>query len=132
MAVMLLFAFLTNPQRMVYLTHPYSGFREAAQRVQHYQSTKPPLVLCYGLGREVISVYAPNAKPAASAADLTAARTQASTEGRDLLVIQGYTIFSRARIPDGMKLLDDRAQFEELGAYPGIEPDFFFRVLKAK
>jgi hypothetical protein len=29
-----------------------------------------------------------------------------------------------------MKLLDDRAQFAELAAWPALDPDFYFRVLE--
>jgi hypothetical protein len=132
LGVMVLFVFITNHQRGVYMALPYSGFKQAADLVKQHDSTKPPLILCYGLGREVISVYLRDALPAASASDVTAALAKATSEQRELLVIQGYTVFNRERAPDGMKLLDDRKQFEELGAFPGIEPDFFFRVLKAK
>jgi len=29
-------------------------------------------------------------------------------------------------------VLADQTQFEEVASFPGIEPDFLFRVLKAK
>ncbi len=133
LAVMVVFAVLTTHPRGVLMTRPYSGFKEAAQLTQGWTKDHAikPLVLCFGLGREVISVYQPEAKPAEGVAELTAARAKAKAEGRDLLVIQGYTNFHRARVPDAMALLDDRTQFMELGAFPGIEPDFLFRVLKA-
>jgi hypothetical protein len=133
LAVMVVFVGLTMHQRGVLMARPYSGFKQAAQLVQSLSSKdKAPLVICYGLGREVVTVYQRNAQPAASASDVTAAREKAKAEGRDLLVMQGYTIFNRTRMPDGMKLLDDRKQFQELGVFPGLEPDFLFRVLKAK
>jgi len=133
LAVMIVFVGLTMHQRGVLMARPYSGSKQAAELVQSLSVKSPkPLVLCYGLGREVISVYQPDAQPAADAADLIAAREKAKAEGRDLLVIQGYTIFNRSRAAEGMKLLDDRKQFAELAAFPGIEPDFLFRVLKAQ
>lgn len=133
LAVMVAFVALTLNARGVLMSRPYSGFKEASQLVQALSSKpKKPLVICYGLGREVVTVYYRDTQPAANAADVAAARDKAKAEGRDLLVMQGYTIFNRARAADGMKLLDDRKQFEELAVYPGIEPDFLFRVLKAK
>ena len=132
LALMIVFAGLTVHQRGVLMTRPYSGAKQAAQLVQSLPGTaKPPLVVCYGLGREVITVYQRNAEPAANAADLITAREKAKVEGRDFLVIQGYTAFSRSRAPDGLKLLENRKQFTELGAFPGVEPDYLFRVLKA-
>ncbi len=131
MAVMILFVMITNHERGVLMARPYAGFKEAAALVLQRQSPRPPLIVCYGLGREVISVYLRDAQPAETAKDIEAAQAKARTEARELLVIQGYTTFNRQRLGDGMKLLDDGALFSELGAFPGIEPDFFFRVLKA-
>ena len=94
--------------------------------------TPAPLVVCYGLGREVASVYYRDVQPVENAAELSAASRSSRDQGRDLLVLQGYSHFNRAKLADGMAMLDDRAQFDELGVWPGIEPDFLFRLLKAR
>ena len=133
LGVMIVFVLLTNHQRGVLMARPYAGIRQAAQFVQQWPTRdKPPLVACFGLGREVITVYYPRSVDALYPDDLTRLRAQAQAEGRDLLVMQGYSQFHTDMLPDGMKVLADPAQFEEVAAFPGIEPDFLFRVLKAK
>lgn len=136
LCIMVLFAVSTNYQRGVYMARPYSGFKEAARAATGWSIERPgtpaPLVVCYGLGREVASVYYRDVQPVENAAELSAASRSSRDQGRDLLVLQGYSHFNRAKLADGMAMLDDRAQFDELGVWPGIEPDFLFRLLKAR
>jgi hypothetical protein len=70
--------------------------------------------------------------PALSRAELEKFIAQARTEQRPLLVVQGHSVHNRALIPDGFTLLDDRNVFEELKAFPGIEPEFYFRLFRLK
>jgi hypothetical protein len=133
LGVTVVFILLTNHQRGVLMARPYAGIQQAAQFVQQWPTTdKPPLVACFGLGREVVTVYYPRSVDALYPADLDKLRAQAKAEGRDLLILQGYTFFHRDKLPEGMKVLADQTQFEEVASFPGIEPDFLFRVLKAK
>ena len=124
----------TMRQRTLLMTRPHSAPHNAAQYVDAWRAEHPgdkePMVACYGLGREVMSVYTPKVIAMSKATELMAARDKARAEGRPLLVIQGYTLFNRSQLPDGMKILDDRGQFAELGAWPALDPDFFFRVLQ--
>lgn len=136
LAIMVMFAISTNYQRGVYLARPYSGFKGAAEMAQQWAAERPglpaPTVACYGLGREVVTVYQRDAVPIETGAELRLASNKSRSEGRELLVIQGYGPFNRVKLADGMAMLDDPSQFEELGAWPGIEPDFYFRLLRAK
>src|SRR5207237_4156047 len=91
-----------------------------------------PLIACYGLGREVMPVYEPRCAPAEKKSDLENLLDQARSEHRPLYVTYGYDSFNRAKLPDGFTLLDDRSKFEELKAFAGIEPEFYFPVLTAK
>jgi hypothetical protein len=116
------------------LEHPIAPLHEVAafvEKVSAKQET-PPLVACYGLGREVMPVYHPRCIPLEKRAELAAALDQARTEKRGLFVISGYQGYNRAMLPDGFPLLDDPSVFEEVAGFPGIEPDFFFRVLRMK
>ena len=132
--ILALYLVPTMRQRALIMTRPHSSGRDAAQYVQQWITAHPadkaPLVACYGLGREVMSVYYPQVIPAGRATDLRALQQKARAEHRPLLVMQGYTMFNRTQLPDGMKLLDDRAQFAELAAWPALDPDFYFRVLE--
>jgi len=133
-ALLALYLIPTMRQRTLIMTRPHSTPRDAAQYVQQWISNHPgnkePLVACYGLGREVMSLYTPKAIPVSKPDEIIAAREKAKAEGRSLLIIQGYSMFNRSLLPDGMKILDDRGQFVQLGAWPGLDPDFYFRVLQ--
>ncbi len=133
-AILALYILPTMHQRSLIMSRPHSTARDAAQHVREWikthPGTKPPLVMCYGLGREVMSVYYPPVLLASKAEDITALEQKVRSENRPLLVIQGYTLFNRAKAADGMKLLDDRQHFAELAAWPALDPDFYFRVLE--
>jgi hypothetical protein len=75
-------------------------------------------------------LYEPHCLAAASAAELVAIVARAEKEKRTLYAIYGYANFNRTVLPEGFKQLDDKSLFTEVAAFPGIEPDFYFRVLK--
>jgi len=116
------------------LSLPIAPLHDVARFVRAQSAGKeaPPIVACYGLGREVMPVYEPRCVPLENRADVAAAMDRAKTEHRDLFVTYGYNGFNRAMLPDGFALLDDKSLFEEVTAFAGIEPDFFFRVLRMK
>ncbi len=132
LAMLVPFALLTQSQRTVLKTRPYTPLRDVAEFVHGWNPERPPVTLCYGLGREAMPVYAPTMIASDKAADIIVARDKAKAEGRDFLVVQGYSSFNRHLLPEAFALLDDPQQFIEVRAYPGIEPDFYFRVFKAK
>lgn len=117
----------------LYLTRPYQPLHDVASFIQNEAMTqnKPPLVGCYGLGREVMPVYYPTAIPLENASDLAKLQKRAQMEQRPLYVTYGYDNFNRSMLGDGFKTLDDRSKFEEMKSFDGIEPEFTFHVLKA-
>lgn len=133
-ALLAVYLLPTMHQRGLIMSRPHSTGRDAVQYVRQWiaghPSAKEPLVACYGLGREVMSVYYPKVLSANSPGDITALEDKARAEHRPLLMIQGYSIFNRVRSPEGMKLLDDRNRFAELGAWSALDPDFYYRVLE--
>ena len=134
-AIPILAAFLTATagERRLLLTTPISPLRDVAEFVSKRATPeRKPLVACYGLGREALPVYYPETESAQSKAEIEALIARARTEQRELLLVQGYNGFNRARLADGFALMDDAAAFETLAVFPGIETDFIFRVLRAK
>ena len=115
------------------MSRPYAPLRDVAAFVQtdSLKESTPPLVVCYGLGREVLPVYYPASIPAENATDIENVLKRAKTEERSLYFIYGYESFNRTMLPEGFRLLDDRSRYKEVKAFGGIEPDFCFRVLKA-
>jgi hypothetical protein len=117
-----------------YLTRPYEPLHDVANFVQadSAKDANPPLVACYGLGREIFTVYRPSAQAVEDEAGVSRALAEAKSQQRPLYVIYGYNAFNRTLLPTGFKLLDDRSLFEELKVFPGIETEFYFHVLRAK
>ena len=114
--------------------HPIAPLRDIASFAQSIAGAdgSRPLLTCYGLGREVMPVYAPTCMPLEKRDDLETIMQRAKSEKRDLFVTYGYDSFNRSMLPTGFALLDDRSLFEEVKSFPGIEPEFFFRVLRMK
>jgi branched-subunit amino acid transport protein len=119
-------------QNKILMTRPYAPLRDTAEFVQRDAKTapQPPLIFCYGLGREVLPIYEPRCQSVASLAEIEKLVQQAKAEQRPLYGVYGYNIFNRSLIPEGFKLLDDRSVFTEAAAFPAIDPEFYFRVLK--
>ncbi|MFZ4765020.1 MAG: hypothetical protein ACOYMN_08700 [Roseimicrobium sp.] len=128
----LLFLWLAWPAWGLLLTRPIAPLHDAATFVERASETldKAPFVACYGLGREVMPVYAPTCQGVESATELQGVIDQAKAQQRALFVIQGYNNFNRQLLPDGFKLLDDRTLFTEVAAFPGIDSEFYFRVFR--
>ena len=129
------------PQQKVLATRAYEPLHDVALFVQSQAigTTNPPLIACYGLGREIMPVYEPRCLPLETKPEVERLLQRAQAERRPLYVIYGYNTFNRSTenephriLAEGFQLLDDHARFEEVAAFPGIDPEFYFRVLKAK
>ena len=123
---------LLNPIRRILWSAPYAPLRDVAEFVQKQPQSGSSLVLCYGLGREALPVYYPSTIGVTTATEIEAQLQKAKAEKRAVYLIQGYNTFNRARLPDGFRLIDDANVFKEIAAFPAIDPEFYFRVLKAQ
>ncbi|WP_038163528.1 hypothetical protein [Verrucomicrobium sp. BvORR106] len=132
LAVVALYGWVVYPGWQLLLTHPIEPLHDVATFIQKdARGLKPtPVIVCYGLGKEAIPLYEPHCLAAGSGAELAAIVAKADKEQRPLYAIYGYASFNRTVLPEGFKQLDDKSLFTEVAAFPGIEPDFYFRVLK--
>jgi hypothetical protein len=124
-------------QDRLLLERPYAPLRDVTKLARAVAKDTSPtrkggILVCYGHGHEVMPLYLPKMQPALSRAELEKFIAQARAEQQPLLVVQGHSVHNRALIPDGFTLLDDRNVFEELKAFPGIEPEFYFRLFRLK
>lgn len=128
------FGIATLPARNVLAAVPYSPLRNIAEFVaaESPRQKTEPLVLCYGLGREALPIYYPQSVGVTTPAEIESNLRKARAEQRPLYLVQGYDAFNRSVLPDGFRLIDDEALFQTVAEFPGIEPDFHFRVLKAR
>ena len=123
---------VAQPIRNALLMRPYSPIHDVADFISvESKGHAHPIVLCYGLGREALPVYYPRSLGVTSAAEVEQHLQRAKVENRELFLVQGYNTFNRQLLPDGFRLIDDPKVFQEVAAFPGIEPEFFFRVFKA-
>jgi hypothetical protein len=124
------------PQIMVLQRRSYAPMREVAQYLKEQDLANGGIkTLGYGLGSRILTVYYPTVEYAITPPGdeaLKAAIAQAAAEKKPLYVFYGYPAFNRMIMPKGLELLEDPAVFEEVAAFPGIEPEFYFRILKAK
>jgi hypothetical protein len=124
-------------QDRLLLERPYAPLRDVTNLAYAVaKDSGPPgkggILVCYGHGHEVMPLYRPEMEPALSRAELEKFIAQARAERRALLVVQGHSVHNRALIPDGFTLLDDPNVFQELKGFPGIEPEFYFRLFRLK
>jgi hypothetical protein len=128
LAALALFALVTWPQTRLLLTRPYAPFRDVAAFLA---AEGPGLRAGYGFATGVLKVYDPTIRYVGSAAELVALCRLARAEGEPLRVAFGYPAHN-ARRADGIALLEDPARFERVAEFGGIEPEFGFRVYRAR
>jgi len=63
-------------------------------------------------------------------AELEGLRARARAEGRPLYVLYGHRGQNTKRRPEVLAVLEDRAQFEPLGRFEAVAPEFVYRVVR--
>jgi hypothetical protein len=121
-------AWLMAPQWEVLMSRPYAPMRDVAEVFA--AEKQPAIVACYGHGGEMLPGYAPEVRHPASLAELKALAEEARSRGMGLVVAFGFSAFNRAEVPDGFEWLDDPGRFEQIATRRGIEPEFYFRILR--
>lgn len=126
------FLFLTVPRSRALLSHPFSPYREVAERVGgiESQAVNPVIFVCYGHGAEMMPLYVPEARSAVSLSELEALTAEAVAKGASLLVAYSYPAFNRTEVPDGFTWLDDPDRFAEVDSWKGIDPESGFTLLE--
>lgn len=127
------FIWFTTHQRLVLKHVPYTPYRDVAAFLHTLaEPGQPkPQVVEFGLGREAMEAYYPDAISTSELPDLLKARVDAKAAGRECYVVLGYPTFHTQRLPEAMAALRDVRQFREIKGWPGIEEDFYFRVYQA-
>ncbi|MBX7208189.1 MAG: hypothetical protein K1X78_07760 [Verrucomicrobiaceae bacterium] len=123
---------LPQPFRRVLWSAPYAPLRDVAAFLENQSNTTHATVLCYGLGQEALPVYCPRSISVNTAAEIESALQKAKAGNRPVYLVQGYNTFNRAVFKDGFRVIDDPKLFEEVAWFPSIDPEFYFRVLKAR
>ena len=123
-------AWLMAPQWRVLMGRPYAPMRDVAEVFA--AEPGPAIFACYGHGGEMLPGYVPELRSPASFEELQAVVAEARERGVGLLVAYGYSQLNRAGIPEGFTWLDDPERFELVATRAGIEPEFYFRVLRWK
>jgi hypothetical protein len=131
--VLLGFTVVTSSQRKVLTSRPYAPLRDVAAAVA--DPAGGTLAAGYYLGGEIVATYNPAIRaltndPETAREQLEALIRRAEGAGMRFLVVYGYPSFNRAIAPRGFELLDDPSVFQEIAAFPGIEPEFYFRILE--
>ena len=128
------FSAFTRAQRVVLSTRSYAPFREVAEFVGREAKVQATNVIGYGLGGRVFLVYYPEGKFADTLEELDALLAEAAQRGGPTLVVCGYMQFNQADPGSaaGTEKLLDGELFEEVAAFPGIDPLFYFRVMRSR
>ncbi|MGK0189153.1 MAG: hypothetical protein ACI9R3_004970 [Verrucomicrobiales bacterium] len=129
-----LFVWLTFPQQRLLQTRSYAPMRETVKFLQANSDANTHIV-GYGLGGRIMAVYDKDleyilGEPGRE--QLQKVIEDARANDLSLLVYYGYSSFNRLVAPTAFELLDDQALFEEIAAFPGIEPEFYFRVMRLR
>ena len=126
------FAAFTRSQRVVLSTRSYAPFREVAEFVGREAKLQPIHVIGYGLGGRVFQIYYPESKFADTLEELDTALLEAETDGAPTFVVCGYGQFNLANptSAEGAVKVLKSGLFEEVAAFGGIEPMFYFRVMR--
>lgn len=132
LAFLALFVACTWSRTWMYQTRPYAPMRDVAEFLQAKIEASPggASVLGFGLGGDIMRNYEPRVQFVRTREEIERACEESDLTQRELYLFYGYEAFNRASLPDGFALIDRPGTFEELAAFAGIEPDFYFRVLR--
>jgi len=127
-----LFVASTWSRTSLYQTRPYAPMRDVAEFLQERMQASPGSAnaLGYGLGGDIMRIYEPRISFVRSRQEIEHACQESAESNHELYLFYGYEGFNRATLPDGFGLIDDPDEFEEVAAFPGIEPDFYFRIFR--
>ncbi|CAN5353174.1 hypothetical protein BH23VER1_BH23VER1_08050 [soil metagenome] len=128
------YAWFVAPQIKLLADRSYAPMREVADWIARHGPPTDRRVFGFGLGGRVIEPYIPDIRWDGRNSEGNILNEMAAARAADqpLYVIFGYPSFNRATFPEAAALLDNPARFDELAAFPGIEPEFFFRILSPR
>jgi hypothetical protein len=120
------------PQTRVLLRYPQEPTREIARFLREADPEHPDgaIGVGVGLGGDVPRVYDPWIVGVEQRPELLAELARARAEARPLYAFYGHGALNRKRFPDTLALLDDRALFEPVARFDGIEAEHVYRVLR--
>lgn len=132
---LLLYVFAVAPQISVLNRSSIEPLRELAHDIQqfeklHHRGARDVHVAGIGHGSERVRLYFPQLAPVREIGALETMIATATSRGNELLVFAGHRYFNQVSHPDLMAVVQDKSRFEELQVYPGISPDFFYRLYR--
>ncbi len=127
-----MFAGFAWPEIKLLQQRPYAPLRNVAEflEARNAESESGIVVVGYGLGGDIMRIYYPRTRFARSLAEVEKGAAVAAENGKPLYLFYGYSSFNRAMVPDGFSWIDDPEKFSEVAHFVGIEPDFYYWVLK--
>lgn len=130
--IVVAFLLLTVRQYGNLTTRPFSPMRDVVEKVESIEAEidRPVIFACYGHGKEMMPIYAPQVRGAVTLTELEALIAEARSKQAELLVTYGHPAFNRVIVADGFELLDDESQFAEVESWKGIEPDAGYVLLE--
>jgi hypothetical protein len=120
------------PQTRVLLRFPQEPAREVAAFVRAAGAEGPhgTIAVGIGLGGDVPRVYDPWIVAAEERGELARETARAQAERRPLYAFYGHAALNRKRFPDTLALLGDRALFEPVARFDGIEAEHVYRIFR--
>ncbi|MFQ3578372.1 MAG: hypothetical protein SNJ52_05110 [Verrucomicrobiia bacterium] len=118
------------------MQRPIAPVADMAHFFESHVLPKEPdaVVIGFGLGGDLVQSYLPTTGVAFTLEEMEKAIAEARSTGRPLWVYYGYSNFSRSntegRANEAFALLDNRALFEEVTSFAGVEAQFFYRILR--
>lgn len=130
-----LYGAICLPEISVLQQRSYAPMREVATFLNERRKEEQRVsILGYGLGSRILRLYDHGLDYAITPPgekEVRQALADARASNRTLYVFYGYPAFNRSTMPGGFLLLDNPDLFQEVAAFKGIEPEFYFRILKA-
>ena len=130
-----LYGMAVSPQISVLNRTSVEPLREVAQGIRdfaalHQLGAGDFRVAGLGHGSERVRLYYPQLTSVREIGTFEALIANASNRGNELLVFAGHRYFNESSHADLMAVVQDENRFEELEVYPGISPDFFYRLYR--
>ncbi len=136
-AAIALFLYLlaVAPQISVLNSTSVEPLREVAQGIRDFEKlhrldANDVHVAGIGHGSDRVRLYFPQLASVREIGALDTLIATATAKENELLVFAGHRYFNEASHADLMAVVQDEDRFEQLQVYPGISPDFFYRLYR--
>lgn len=121
-------AIFVLPQIRMLRNRPYEPYRDLVSFIR--EQAPESISVIYGHGGEPVDLYDPDMHFVTESSEIAELCEESQRTGLPLYLCYGHASYNRSRLPGAFTLIDNPDCFEPIRDFPGIEPDFYYRMFR--